>query len=45
MTNQLEEKIKESKQIILDNYSKDDNACFLFSCGKDSVIVDNLLKN
>lgn len=44
MTNQLEEKIKESKQIILDNYSKDDNACFLFSCGKDSVIVDNLLK-
>lgn len=44
MTNQLEEKIKESKQIILDNYSKDNNACFLFSCGKDSVIVDYLLK-
>lgn len=38
-------KIEESKQIILDNYNKDeDNACFLFSCGKDSMIVDYLLK-
>lgn len=38
-------KIEESKQIILDNYNKDeDNACFLFSCGKDSMIIDYLLK-
>lgn len=44
MTDELKQKIEESKQIITDNYTKDDNACFLFSCGKDSMIVDYLLK-
>lgn len=44
MTDELKNKVEESKQIILDNYNKDDNAGFLFSCGKDSMIVDYLLK-
>ena len=40
----LQEKVTEAKNIILDNFKKDEKTACLFSGGKDSIIIYDLLK-